>query len=566
MAQIKNGAASAGVWDAYRSNYNHRADDSVPMIEFNSTTRTWEPTQAFYAYKQLFKFVQPGATRIEAIESASVAALAFYDTVAGRVTVFGHAPSGGPLRISLSNVPVMSSLQLYLTNISRQFERQADVTLVNGVATIPVDGDGYFTLTGSTAVTGDTAPPTVTMLAPANGSTVFGNVTVSASASDDVAVAGVQFKLDGANLGAEITSGAYPITWNSTTATNGQHILTAVARDTSGNTTTAAVVSVTVANLVDTTPPTVSITTPVNGATVSGTAVAVVASAADDVGVVGVQFLLDGSPLGLEMTSSPYTIVWDSTTASAGSHALTARARDAAGHQTTSAPISVTVAAQGPPGNVQIGTVAFGDQPMKMTTVTTSAFSTTSGNQLLLAFVAMDDSTPGNASTGVTGAGLTWVLVARTNVQRGGTEIWRAFAPVALTNVAVTATIAQLTVSSIVVVSFTGIDTSGTNGSGAIGAIRSANAGTGAPTATLTTTRANSWVFGVGNDWDGSTSRTVGSGQTMIHEYMPWVGATFWVQPRNAPTPTAGTSVTINDTAPTNHRYNLTICEILPRP
>jgi hypothetical protein len=324
-------------------------------------------------------------------------------------------------------------------------------------------------------------------------------------------------------------------------------------------------VSVTVANIIDTTPPTVSITTPVNGATVSGTAVAVIASAADDVGVVGVQFLLDGSPLGAEVTSPPYTVVWDSTTASAGSHTLTARARDAAGRQTTSSPISVTVMA-GPPGNVAIGTVAFGDQPMKITTVITSAFSTTSGNQLLLAFVAMDDTTPGNASTGVTGAGLTWVLVARTNAQRGSTEIWRAFAPATLTNVAVTATIAQPTVSSIVVVTFTGVDTSGTNGSGAIGATKSASAATGGPTATLTTTRANSWVFGVGNDWDGSASRTVGSGQTMVHEYLPWVGATFWVQRRTAATPAAGTSVTINDTVPTNHRYNLTICEIRARP
>src|SRR5262249_24084054 len=161
----------------------------------------------------------------------------------------------------------------------------------------------------------------VTMLAPANGSTVFGNVMVSASASDDVAVAGVQFKLDGVNLGAEITSGAYSTTWNTLAPPNGSHVLTAVARDTSGNTTTAATVTVTIANLIDMAPPTVSITTPVNGASVSGS-VAVVASATDDVGVVGVQFLLDGSPLGAEVTTPPYSIVWDSTTATLGAHTL----------------------------------------------------------------------------------------------------------------------------------------------------------------------------------------------------------------------------------------------------
>src|SRR5207249_408330 len=92
----------------------------------------------------------------------------------------------------------------------------------------------------------------------------------------------------------------------------------------------------------DTTPPTVSIASPGNGATVSGT-IPVSASAADNVSVVGVQFRLDGTNLGLEETSSTYSIAWDTTTVSNGSHALTAVARDAAGNTSTSPPVSVTV-------------------------------------------------------------------------------------------------------------------------------------------------------------------------------------------------------------------------------
>ncbi|MCA1851176.1 MAG: DUF1929 domain-containing protein [Beggiatoa sp.] len=92
----------------------------------------------------------------------------------------------------------------------------------------------------------------------------------------------------------------------------------------------------------DTTPPTVSIsiTTPTNGATVSGTAVTVVATAA---GVAGVQFKLDGANLGAEDTSSPYSISWNTTTATNGSHTLTAVARDTTESMTTSAGVSVTV-------------------------------------------------------------------------------------------------------------------------------------------------------------------------------------------------------------------------------
>jgi len=73
------------------------------------------------------------------------------------------------------------------------------------------------------------------MTAPANGTTVSGSsVTVSANASGNVGVAGVQFKLDGANLGAEDTASPYAVTWNTTTATNGSHTLTGGARDAAG--------------------------------------------------------------------------------------------------------------------------------------------------------------------------------------------------------------------------------------------------------------------------------------------------------------------------------------------
>jgi hypothetical protein len=95
--------------------------------------------------------------------------------------------------------------------------------------------------------------------------------------------------------------------------------------------------------IADTTAPTVAVTAPAAGSTVSGT-VTVSATASDNVAVAGVQLLLDGALLGAEDTTSPYSVAWNTTTATAGSHTLTARARDAAGNQTTSAAVSVTVA------------------------------------------------------------------------------------------------------------------------------------------------------------------------------------------------------------------------------
>ena len=93
----------------------------------------------------------------------------------------------------------------------------------------------------------DTTPPTVSITQPAQGSTVIGSITISATASDDVAVAGVQFQVDGVNLGAEVTSAPYSVVWNSTAVSNGNHGLTAIARDAAGHTTPASV-TVTVNN------------------------------------------------------------------------------------------------------------------------------------------------------------------------------------------------------------------------------------------------------------------------------------------------------------------------------
>ncbi|BCS53119.1 choice-of-anchor D domain-containing protein [Geobacter sp. SVR] len=208
-----------------------------------------------------------------------------------------------------------------------------------------------------------------------------------------------------------------------------------------------------------------------------------------------------------------------------------------------------------------------------ISTITTPAFSTIAPNELLLAFISAGNQTatsPAATASGVTisGGGLTWTLVQRTNTQRGTAEIWRALAPAALTNRTVTATFNQtMSSASITLVSFIGADATGTNGSGAIGATGTANAATGAPSASLVTTRNNSWIFGVGNDWDGATARTLGANQTMVHEWLAATGDTYWTQRLTTPTAAAGTTVTINDTAPTNHRYNLSTVEIrTPQP
>jgi Big-like domain-containing protein/collagenase-like protein with putative collagen-binding domain len=200
----------------------------------------------------------------------------------------------------------------------------------------------------------DTTPPTVSITSPANGASVSGTITVSANAADNVAVASVQFRVDGNNTGNPVTAAPYTFSLNTATLTNASHTLTAVAKDTSNNTATSAGVTVTVNNAAppDTTPPTVSITAPPSAATAFGITVAgnttLTAIAADNVGVASVQFKVDGNNTGNPIPSAPFSSQLNTTTLSNAPHTITAVARDAAGNQTTSVGVTVTVSNSAP--------------------------------------------------------------------------------------------------------------------------------------------------------------------------------------------------------------------------
>ena len=94
------------------------------------------------------------------------------------------------------------------------------------------------------------APPTVDITTPANGATVSGSVTVLASASSGLGVGGVQFKLDGTNIGPVFTAAPYGGAWDSTSVDDGAHTFTALVTDTAGNQATATPVTVLVSNTV----------------------------------------------------------------------------------------------------------------------------------------------------------------------------------------------------------------------------------------------------------------------------------------------------------------------------
>lgn len=152
----------------------------------------------------------------------------------------------------------------------------------------------------------------------------------------------------------------------------------------------------------DTTKPTVAITSPVAGETITiGTKTDIKATADDNVGVDRVEFYIDGS-LKQSDDSTPYVYNWDTGQASAGAHSLTAKAYDAAGNTKTSDAISVTLVVTPPsdqtPPTVSItaptnGSTVWGK--IKITGTASDAVGVTSVTlRVDDTFVAADDNAP----------------------------------------------------------------------------------------------------------------------------------------------------------------------------
>ncbi|MDQ1492868.1 MAG: hypothetical protein QOJ23_5382, partial [Actinomycetota bacterium] len=299
-------------------------------------------------------------------------------------------------------------------------------------------------------------------------------------------------------------------------------------------------------------PPSVALTGPVGGSAVTGT-VTLEATAGDPSGIAGVDFLVDGVPLGAPDTSAPYTADWDTSALRNGAHVLAARATTATGLKSTSPAVTVAVS-----------NFAFGGLAMDASTsvdgqgmVTTAAFSTVSAGETLVAFVASAGAADAQSVT-VSGGGLAWSLVRRANSQQGTSEVWQATAASPLANVTVSSTQASNGFAqSLSVVSF--------QNSGGAGASIAGGALSSAPSVSLVTNQDGAWVFGVGNDGDGAVTRSFPSDQFPLHQWVDTsTGDTLWAQGTLAPASDAGTTIDLRAVSPTDHRWNLVAVEVLP--
>lgn len=179
----------------------------------------------------------------------------------------------------------------------------------------------------------DTTAPTVSISSPGAAATVAGTISVQGTASDNVGVTTLQFYVDN-QVVTSVNSSPFAFPLNTANYANGTHTLKVTASDAAGNIGSASVsVNVNNVSVTDTTPPVVSIVSPISGASVTKVtgSVTITASAQDNVAVSQVSFYVD-NVLKCTDTSTPYSCAWNTKKASTGAHTLKVTAWDTSGN------------------------------------------------------------------------------------------------------------------------------------------------------------------------------------------------------------------------------------------
>jgi hypothetical protein len=236
---------------------------------------------------------------------------------------------------------VMSYTSSLFPNATRiQYFSNPNV-FVDGVATGNSGANNAYTLNQSAPIAVrfrdesgpaiDGTAPSASITSPSSGSTVAGTVAISATASDNVGVSRVEFRLNGSLIGSD-SSAPYSLSWNSYSVANGSYNLGVVAVDAAGNRSPESLVSVNVSNVADTSAPIVQINSPADGATVSGKEVRIDCAASDNVSVSQLRILINGSVVASVSSVSSISHRWAlGRRVADGSHTIRCEAIDPAG-------------------------------------------------------------------------------------------------------------------------------------------------------------------------------------------------------------------------------------------
>jgi hypothetical protein len=233
---------------------------------------------------------------------------------------------------------------------------------------------------------------------------------------------------------------------------------------------------------------------------------------------------------------------------------LSAVSTNTSGVEGTATDVPVIVANPAPPMTCfvlqqQVGAHGRG-------TVTTRSFHTASAGETVVAFVAADGPPgTGKQAATVTGAGLKWKLIKRSDAGAGDAEIWAATAPSVLDGATVTSKLDNSGYDQdLSIIAMEGLK--------GVGASSTASGTGGSPRLTLTTSNPTSLVYAVA-DARGGVTRTLPAGWLGFGQWIDRTSqSTYWSQYTNWPTGASGTLVPVTASAPSGGRWNMAAVEL----
>lgn len=268
----------------------------------------------------------------------------------GIYTTLNGGGYGSVSGTSFSSPVVAATTALMLSANPELTPEDVDLILTGTALDIGIPGrDDHFghgrinaaeaTAVAYARISGDNTPPQISITSPTGG-IISDSVPIDVSYSDNKSVVRVELYANG-NKVIEDNEPPFAFAWDTTTVPDGDYTLVTKAYDAAGNEGTSSPVMVTVENtVVDTTPPTIRITSPTSGIVAGSVPVHIEFD--DDTGVVLTELYVNGQKI-IEDDAGTTQFIWNTETVADGTHTLTAYAFDAAGNQGISAVVTVTV-------------------------------------------------------------------------------------------------------------------------------------------------------------------------------------------------------------------------------
>lgn len=328
-----------------------------PLTRASFRTVSISPTEAVVSVDVCTDFTGPTITLTAPAPGQSVSGQA-------TVTVQASDPSG------ITKVEFTDPYGSVSTDTTAPYQMMFDTThLLNGTSSVSVVAyDNASSLCGLdippdnmtsqnftiNILNVDSVPPAVSLTAPTTGSLYTSPVIVNANASDNVGIYRMticqvgedfmMFPCAGRPLDKFLASFSIPPYSKSVYFNPGIYTVYAFAQDYVGNEAESTPVTFAVSSAPDITAPTVSITSPVNGATVGGTAWLITSAPLDNIGVFKVEFYKDSDTTPFSVATYPTVqTVWNTTSVPNGTHTIKAKAIDFSGNSTLSNPVTVKV-------------------------------------------------------------------------------------------------------------------------------------------------------------------------------------------------------------------------------